>query len=123
MSYNLLAPVHIITAGDMSLASITSPAVEIKLQDNVGIQLDWTGTPTGSFDFQISIDHKEDINGNVQVAGHWISLVLDPAIAASGSTDDAYVDFNQLSASYIRVVYTKDSGTGVLNVLATAKGV
>lgn len=122
MSYNLLLPVSAVVAGNMS-SSITSSVVEIKNQDNIGIQLHWTGTPTGSFAVQISSDHREDINGNVQVAGNWVSLPLSPAITASGSADDAYIDLNQMSAMYLRVVYTAVSGAGTLSALVVAKGV
>lgn len=122
MSYNLLNPVHIITAGDMS-GSITSSAVEVKLQDNVGVQLHWTGTPTGTFAIQVSMDHREDIEGNIVVAGHWVSLILNPTVSAAGSADDAYVDLNQLSAMYIRIVYTASGGSGTLDAFINAKGV
>lgn len=122
MSYNLLNPVHIIIAGDMS-GNLTSPAVEVKLQDNIGVQLHWTGTPTGTFSFQVSMDHKEDIEGNIVTAGNWINLTVVPAIIAFGAPDDAYVDLNQLSAAYVRVVYTASGGTGALDAFVNAKGV
>jgi len=122
MSYNLLLPVHVITAGDMS-GSLTSQVVEVKNQDNVGFQLHWTGTPTGTFSFQVSSDYFQDINGNVVNAGHWITLPVTPAITASGSGDDAYVDLVQISAMYARVVYTSSSGAGTLDAIAVAKGV
>lgn len=122
MAYNLVKPVNIITDGDMS-SSITSSVVEIMYQDNIAIQLDWDGTPTGSFEFQISNNHREDILGNVVEEGTWVTLPLDPAITASGSADNALVDLNQLGAAYVRVVYTAVSGSGTLNAVLTAKGV
>lgn len=122
MSYNLLQPVKIIDAQSMA-SGITSSAVEIKSQDNVGVQLHWTGTPTGAFDIQISSNHRQDAEGNIQVPGNWISLVLNPTITASGSADDAYVDLNQMSALYMRIVYARSSGTGTLDAYVVAKGV
>lgn len=122
MSYNLLNPVHIIIAGDMS-GNLTSPAVEVKLQDNIGIQMNWTGAPVGTFSFQISMDHKEDIEGNIVTAGNWITLPVQPAIVATGTPDVAYVDLNQQSAMYMRVVYSYISGSGTLNVFVDAKGI
>lgn len=104
-------------------SSITSSAVEIRNQDNIGIQLNWTGTPVGTFAIQISSDHLEDMEGNVQVAGNWVSLPLSPAVAAAGSADSAYIDLNQLSAQYIRIVYTRTSGTGSLTGIVVGKGV
>ncbi len=122
MSYNLLQPVHIIMAQSMS-TSITSAAVEVRNQDNVGIQLHWTGTPTGAFSVQISSNHKEDIEGNIQVAGDWVTLPLSPAISASGSADDAYIDLNQMSTMYMRIVYTRTGSTGTLDAYVVAKGI
>lgn len=122
MSYNLLRPVTIYSSTAMA-TSATSTIVEIKNQDNVGVQLHWTGVPVGTFDVQISSDYSVDIEGNVQNSGHWVSLALNPAITAAGSADDAYVDLNQMSAQYVRVVYTAGSGTGVLSGIVVAKGV
>lgn len=122
MSYNLLVPFQFVTAQSLG-ASFISQAQEVKLQDNIGIQLNWTGTPAGAFDFQVSMDYAEDINGNITHQGHWISLVLDPAIVAAGAPDSAYIDFNQLSTPYIRIVYTRTSGTGLLDAYIVAKGV
>lgn len=122
MAYNLLFPVHVFNAASMA-TSLTSPVVEIRNQDNVGIQLHWTGAPVGDFDFQISSDHAQDSQGNVTNAGNWVSLPLSPAISAAGSADDAYVDLNQMSAMYCRVVYTRTSGTGSLSGVIVAKGI
>lgn len=122
MAYNLLIPYKIIDAVSMA-ASVTSSIAPIQEQDNIGVQLHWTGSPVGAFTIEVSMDHKQDSQGNVQVAGNWISLTLDPTITASGSGDDAYIDLNQLSAPYVRVVYTRTSGTGSLTAYITGKGV
>lgn len=122
MSYNLLLPVHVITTTSMG-ATITGDPIEIKNQDNIGIQLHWTGTPVGAFSIQISSNYRQDIEGNVQVTGNWVTLPLSPAITAAGSADDAYIDLNQMSAMYMRIVYTRTSGTGTLDAYVVAKGV
>ena len=122
MAYNLLRPIQIVTNGSMA-TSITGPAIETKQQDNIGFQLNWTGTPTGTFSFQVSMDYAQDIEGNVTNAGNWITLTVSPAITATGAADIAYVDLNQLSAPYARVVYTAVSGSGTLNAFITAKAV
>lgn len=122
MAYNLLKPVQILSAESMG-ADITSGPVEIRNQDNIGLQLKWTGTPTGDFSAQISSDYLEDAEGNVLNAGNWVTLPLSPAIAAAGSADDAYIDLNQMSAMYVRLVYTRSSGTGALSVIVVGKGI
>lgn len=122
MSYNLLNPVHIIIAQSMT-GNITSAAVEVKNQDNIGVQMNWSGAPVGTFSFEISMDHYQDPEGNIVVPGNWTTLNVSPTITASGVPDTAYVDLNQLSTPYIRVVYNFTSGTGTLNVFVNAKGV
>lgn len=122
MSYNLLNPVHIITAQSLG-TSTTSAPVEVKLQDNIGVQLHWTGAPVGAFTFQVSMDYRQDQEGNVVNAGNWVTMPVSPAIAAAGSADDAYVDLNQISAPYMRIVYTRTSGTGTLDAYVNGKGI
>lgn len=122
MAYNLLLPVSVVTNGNMT-SSITSAVTEIENQDNIGIQMVWTGAPVGVFDVQISMTFKEDAFGNITNPGTWTSIPLSPSISASGSPDNAYIDLNQLSATYIRVVYTRGSGSGTLNIVLDGKGV
>lgn len=122
MAYNLLNPVQILDGADMS-ADITSDPVEVKLQDNVGVQLHWTGDAVGTFSIEVSMNYEEDINGNVVNAGNWIALTLSPSIVASGVADDAYIDLNQLSAMYVRIFFDRTSGSGSLDAWINAKGV
>lgn len=122
MAYNLLRPFKVITNGNMA-SSLTSEVVEIQQQDNISVQLKWTGTPTGTFEFQVSNNYLKDPIGNVQNPGDWITLAVTPAITASGSPDDALVDLNQMGSSFLRVVFTRSGGTGVLNVWVTGKGI
>lgn len=122
MAYNLLKPVHFLS-GQSLATSFTSSAIEVRNQDNVGIQLHWTGAPVGVFGVQVSSDHMEDLEGNIQVAGNWVAIPLNPTVSASGSGDDAYIDLNQISAQYVRLVYTRTSGTGSVDAIAVAKGV
>lgn len=119
---NILTPFKIVNAVSMA-ASITSTITNTQYLDNVGIQGTFTGAPTGAFSVQISADHAEDANGNVTVTGNWVTLTLSPAPTASGSGDSFYIDLNQLSAPWIRLVYTRTSGTGSLTAYITAKHV
>jgi hypothetical protein len=123
MAYNITPPVKILTDGDMSLASLTSSVFETKLQDNIGIQVNFTGTPTGAFAVQVSLDYEVATGGRVLNPGTWNSLPLSPAVTASGSAGSAYIGINQLAAPYVRVVYTRTSGSGTLQIYGTGKGV
>lgn len=119
---NTLAVFHNINAGDMS-GNITSPATNIEFLDNIGIQFNFTGSPVGTFAVQVSADHVQDFQGNVIVAGNWVSIPLSPSPAATGSANQIYVDLNQLSAPYVRFTYTFTSGTGFLNSYIVGKAV
>lgn len=118
---NVLPPYQIISSGDMSQASITSSVTNITYLDNICIQLVFTGSPTGNFAVQGSNTYEQDNNGNVVNAGTWTALDLTPSPAATGSGSNILIDLNQLSFPYIRVVYTKDSGTGTLNATISGK--
>lgn len=119
---NTLKKYQNVTAGDMS-ASITSPATNIQFLDNVGVQLHFTGTPTGAFSVEVSMDHEQDSQGVVSNAGNWVALPLSPSPVASGAAGDIYIDMNQLSAPWIRTVYTRTSSTGTLASYISAKEV
>jgi hypothetical protein len=102
--------------------NLTSAVTNIEFLDNIGVQFNFTGTPTGTFQVQVSADYSQDQQGNVLNAGNWIGL-LSVLPTASGSADSAYVDLNQLSAPWIRAIYTRTSGTGTLNAYIVAKQV
>ena len=101
----------VVSDGDMSGATVTSATTNIQYLDNIAYQLYWTGTPTGTFDVQVSGDNT-----------NWASLPLNPVPAATASSGSAFIDIYQTAANYIRVVYTRTSGSGTLNVLISAKG-
>src|SRR6266851_5411450 len=86
----------------------TSNVVHILNLDNLFVQLNVGGTPTGAFSIQVSADHTQDQEGNVLVAGNWIEIV---SIPVSGSALNIGEDFNQLGAPYMRIVYTNASSS------------
>lgn len=113
----------IVSAGDMSQATVASSVINAQGLDNIGIQTNiLSGTPTGTFDVQVSADHKTDELGNVLVVGNWISIgsAFQAAITA-GSPANVYFDLNQLSSMYVRLLYTRGSGTGTFDAFAVGK--
>ena len=110
-SKNWLPVYPIVVNGDMS-TTITSSDTTIKYTDNVGIQAVFTGTPTGTFSVQVSNDQV-----------NWDSITFSSAPVAVGAAGSVYMDVNQMSAPYIRLVYTPVSGNGTLNATITAKAV
>jgi hypothetical protein len=106
------APLTIISAGDMSAASITSPTIPFLGIDNINIQCVWTGTPTGTFAINVSLDGT-----------NWTALTISPSLSAAGSASNFDLDLNQLGAAYFQVVYTKSGSTGTLNCMSYGKKV
>lgn len=109
-----------VDAGDMS-DDIISEVTNIQFLDNIGIQLNFTGTPTGTFEVQVSADFVKDPEGRVVDAGHWIPINLPTTPVASGADGQIYIDITQISAPWIRVVYSRSGGSGSLDGFITAK--
>lgn len=123
MAYNVIKPTKIITDGDMG-GNITSQVLDILNQDNVSLQLVWTGTPTGTFEFQASNTYRINVTTNaVEHPGDWVPLTVSPSIAAAGAPGTAMANLNQQSSAFIRVVYTRGSGAGTLQCVVVAKGI
>lgn len=114
MSQNQLTPVWIVRSGDMS-GDVTGPAVQMSFMDNVGIQVKWTGTPTGTLDVQVSLDPMN--------LG-WQSVPFSPTpTQPAGSSGTDWYEVNQSPAAYVRLIYTRMSGTGTLNAKIAIKSV
>ncbi len=120
MSTNQLTPTWLNVSsvpinGTSMAASITSDAVQFEFGDNVGIQATWTGTPTGTFDVQISLDPAN--------LG-WTSVTFSPSpTAPAGAAGSDYFEINQSAAGFVRLVYTRVSGTGALKAKIAIKAV
>ncbi len=120
---NALFKFRNIADGDMS-GDITSAITAIQYLDNVGVQVIWAGTaPVGTVSVEVSLDHSQDELGNVTVAGNWAAIDISPAPSVASNTGSIYIDLNQLSAPYIRVKFTRTSGTGVMNAYICGKAV
>lgn len=117
---NALIKFQTIVNGDLS-GNLISTVTNIEFQDNIGVQLNFSGDAEGLFSVQVSMDYAQNSQGAVSNAGNWIGLSLDPAPAATGSGGNIYIDLNQLSAPWIRVIYTAASGTGAVNAFICGK--
>lgn len=110
------------TLASVSMTSnVTSSATNISYLDNVGVQLNFTGSSVGSFSVQVSIDYAQDTQGAVTNPGTWVPLTLSPTPSANAQAGSIYIDLNQLSAPWIRTTYVANSGTGTLSSYITAK--
>lgn len=122
---------QIVTSGSMTgTATITSAVTCIQWLDNIGVQLNWTSSPVGTFQVQVSADYEQDFEGNVTNSGNWTAIPLSYLLSGTMTTaatvptsvgSPIYLDLNQLSAPWIRTVYTNASSSGTLNAFITAK--
>lgn len=122
MAFNPLNQFTIFSLQDMG-SNFTSDPQSNKFQDNVGIQIKWIGTPTGTFGVQISNDYYPGDSDGAYNAGTWTNLTLSTTIAATGGADNAAINLKQLPFSYYRVIYTFTSGSGLMTAVVTHKGV
>lgn len=85
---------------------IYSQIIEKSRQQNVNLEVTWTGTPTGTFEVMVS-------NSGL----HFYALTFDPALAQPAGSASGYdVNISKLSAKYIMLRYTNASGSGTLTV-------
>lgn len=114
--------IHFVSAQSMA-TSFNSAPIDIRWQDNCSIQVNISGTPTGTLAVQGSLDYNPITN----VAGNWIPILLPAPVSATaititaGSPSPILLDLNQLSFPYFRLSYTAGGGTGTMDAYASTK--
>lgn len=99
----VLYPDHFIVAASIA-AGYTSPSMTVIQSDIIGLQLNYTGAPVGSFSVQASLDNVNFTPLYLTVNGTSMNSIPVPA-----NSSPIFIDMYGSSAPYIRVVYT---GTG-----------
>lgn len=118
-----LKPQKVITNASMG-ASIVSLITNVNLFSIFSYNLSWTGTPTGTFSVEVCNDYEPSPAGVLQspaVAGNWVPLTLSTPVVAAGSADTAFIDIDITGAAWVRLKYTRSSGTGTLNATLAGK--
>lgn len=107
---NVLFPYHLTINASMG-ANVTSDPINVQWLDNIYFTANFTGTPTGTF----------FVEGSGDGGNNWqrIRLLTNPV--ASGTADTVGFEINQAPMPLLRVVYTRISGTGTINIYVTAK--
>lgn len=92
-------------------ATITSSSISVQEAISYAVQAVWSAgsTPIGTFDLQASND---DIN---------FTSLLDQGAEVTGNTGSIIINVEKPAYGFIRVVYTRTSGSGTLNVKVNAK--
>jgi hypothetical protein len=93
-------------------ATFQSPSTNILYTDRVGYQISFTTSDAiGTFSVEVSNDESV-----------WVALTLSTPITAASANDDAFIDV-ETAAKFVRLVYTRSSGTGTLQAHMTAKSI
>lgn len=88
----------------------------------VSYSVSWAGTaPVGAMSVQVSNDYSQNADGTVRNAGTWTTLTLSAATPVSGATGNGFIDIDQIAAFAIRLVYTRTSGTGLMQAIINGK--
>lgn len=103
-----------VLTGTMSGTNVIySNIIDLSRMDNIGLEVTWTGTPTGTFQVMVS-------NSGIS----FYALTFSPVLGQpSGSAGGYAVDLNQLPFKYLMLQYTNTSGSGVLTVYGQNKDV
>lgn len=91
----------------------SSPITDVRNLDNIGIQLSWTGTPTGNFSVLGSNDGT-----------NFFALTFSPTITQpAGASGISGVNITQFPFFFIQLQYVNVSGSGTISALMTCKDV
>lgn len=94
-----------------STNTIYSQIIDVAKMDNAGIEVTWTGTPTGTIQVMVS---NSGLN--------FYALTFNPALAQpAGSAGGYAINLNQLPFKYVMIQYTNVSGSGSLSMYSQFK--
>lgn len=101
----------VLSAGDMS-ASVNSDNVKLDQIYGFSFHAIFTGAPVGTFKLQASNDPSAPTN--------WADIPdSEQPVVGSG---DIFWNYNGAFYKWVRVVYSRTSGTGTCNVTYSSKG-
>lgn len=112
----VLYPYQFLPSTSLGSSSFNSSIIVAIESDVAGIQLNYTGAPVGSFAVQCSLDQVNWVDMRVNVNGTAATSIPIPA-----STSPIFIDLIQTAASYLRIAYTRTSGTGSVTGYVTYK--
>ncbi len=110
----------VISNGAMTgTATILGEITEIRGFDNIAYEIDFSGTPVGTFAVSVSNSYDPITNPNAV----FIPLTLSPVPVASGSSGIIGIDINQSGFKWIQLSYTNTSGVGTLQAYISGKAI
>ena len=116
------SPYSVVTNGDMSLATIISKVTIIQKLSMISYDISWAGVaPAGPVTVQVSNTYSQNSDGSVHNPGNWTTLILGSPTTISGNTGNGFIDIDATAGYAVRLVYTRTSGSGLLNVTVAGK--
>ena len=111
--------------GTSMASTITSAPTYLKGLSSFGYDVTWTGTPTGTFQVQVSNTYAQSPVGDVLNAGSWTILPSADFVGTypvpSGSAGNGFIDVVGTSAAFARLVYVAVSGSGNLTAVIAGR--
>lgn len=95
---------------------LTTAAIDVRSFPYAAMQAVWTGSPTGTFTVEGSIDNVQ----NPSQVTNWFdtgTTVNSPG----GSADSTLINLQGVGFAWLRLKYAFSSGTGSLDILMFAK--
>lgn len=122
-----IRPYQVLTDGVMA-NSLTSSVTIIQKISKVSYTFVWSAgsTPVGTVSVQGSNDYSIDAQGNVVNSGAWKTLTIYDAgalattVAVSGNSGGTGIDV-ETGFYAIRAIYTRASGSGILQIYVCGK--
>lgn len=116
MASRPILPAHpVIQDGNMA-GSLTSDVSIVSNVSMVSYDISWTGSsPVGTITVQVSNTYTQNGDGSQRDAGNW-TTVSGISASVSGNSGNGFITVNNIAAYAIRLLYTRASGTGTLNV-------
>lgn len=104
-------PSGVVSGTMTSTSTIYSQIMDISKMDNSGLEVTWTGTPTGTLSVLVS-----------NSGANFYTLTFSPALAQPAGSSGGYViNLNQVPFKYLLLQYTNASGSGTLTVYGQNK--
>lgn len=104
-------PSGVLTGTMTDSSTIYSNIIDLSKMDNVGLEVTWTGTPTGTISVLGSNSGKS-----------FYALTFSPVLAQpTGSASGYLIDLTQYPFKYFMIQYVNSSGTGVLTIYSQFK--
>jgi hypothetical protein len=124
LPFNIFNTVSVSGSASIGVATFTSSVTAIQYKDNVGYQVNFTGTPFGVLQINASNDYNPQLpeSGNPQgssASGNWVTLT---SVSISTASSPIGFNLNQVPFAYIQCQFISGTSSGTISGWVTSKG-